>query len=167
MCEKRWIWLQKLSVRPQNGPFLRVKLNKNRELLVSETQPKKRPSQKCIQNLPEQFNTIVGDRGVRLSGGQRQRLFLARELYKNPRLLILDEATSALDSESEKYIQESIEALRGRTTVVIIAHRLSTIKNADYIYVLDKGRIIEQGSYHQLLSTNNGRFNRMVALQSL
>jgi ABC-type multidrug transport system fused ATPase/permease subunit len=124
-------------------------------------------AEKFIQDLPEQFNTIVGDRGVRLSGGQRQRLFLARELYKNPRLLILDEATSALDSESEKYIQESIEALRGRTTVVIIAHRLSTIKNADYIYVLDKGRIIEQGSYNQLLSTNNGRFNRMVALQSL
>jgi ABC-type multidrug transport system fused ATPase/permease subunit len=120
-----------------------------------------------IRDLPEQFNTIVGDRGVRLSGGQRQRLFLARELYKNPRLLILDEATSALDSESEKYIQESIEALRGSVTVVIIAHRLSTIKNADYIYVLDKGRILEQGSYRQLLSTNNGRFNRMVALQSL
>jgi ABC-type multidrug transport system fused ATPase/permease subunit len=124
-------------------------------------------AEKFIQDLPEQFNTFVGDRGVRLSGGQRQRLFLARELYKNPRLLILDEATSALDSESEKYIQESIEALRGRTTVVIIAHRLSTIKNADYIYVLDKGRIVEQGSYDQLLSTNNGRFNRMVALQSL
>ncbi|WP_031386678.1 ABC transporter ATP-binding protein [Desulfonatronum thiodismutans] len=124
-------------------------------------------AEKFIQDLPDQFNTFVGDRGVRLSGGQRQRLFLARELYKNPRLLILDEATSALDSESEKYIQESIEALRGRTTVVIIAHRLSTIKNADYIYVLDKGKIIEQGSFNQLLSTNNGRFNRMVALQSL
>ena len=124
-------------------------------------------AEEFIRELPEQFNTIVGDRGVRLSGGQRQRLFLARELYKNPRLLILDEATSALDSESEKFIQESIDALKGRTTVVIIAHRLSTIKNADYIYVLSKGRIVEQGEYSELTTIDNGRFNKMVALQSL
>jgi ABC-type multidrug transport system fused ATPase/permease subunit len=120
-----------------------------------------------IQDLPEKFNTIVGDRGIRLSGGQRQRLFLARELYKNPRLLILDEATSALDSESERYIQESIEALKGRVTVIIIAHRLSTIKHADYIYVIDKSRIVEQGKYQELLSKENGKFNKMVLLQKL
>lgn len=120
-----------------------------------------------IRQLLNQFNTMVGDRGVRLSGGQRQRLFLARELYKNPRLLILDEATSSLDSETEHYIQESIEALKGSTTVVIIAHRLSTIKNADYIYVLDKGRVIEQGTHRELAAKDNGTFSRMVALQNL
>lgn len=124
-------------------------------------------SERFIQNLPDKFNTIVGDRGVRLSGGQRQRLFLARELYKNPRLLILDEATSALDSESESYIQKSIEALSGSATVVIIAHRLSTIKNADYIYVLEAGRIAEHGTYQQLMTNENGRFNRMVMSQNL
>jgi ABC-type multidrug transport system fused ATPase/permease subunit len=120
-----------------------------------------------INDLPDKFNTVVGDRGVRLSGGQRQRLFLARELFKDPRLLILDEATSALDSESERFIQESIERLRGKTTVVLIAHRLSTIKNADYIYVLQKGRIIEHGAYEDLMKLDNGRFSRMVELQSL
>lgn len=120
-----------------------------------------------IRDLPDHYNTLVGDRGIRLSGGQRQRLFLARELYKNPRLLILDEATSALDSESERSIQQSIDVLKGHTTVVIIAHRLSTIKNADYIYVLDKGKIIECGAYNELLEKDNARFQRMVALQSL
>jgi ABC-type multidrug transport system fused ATPase/permease subunit len=120
-----------------------------------------------VSDLPEGYNTIVGDRGVRLSGGQRQRLFLARELYKNPRLLILDEATSALDSESEKYIQESIDEIKGQMTVVIIAHRLSTIRNADHIYVLDKGRVIEQGGYRELISSENGKFRQMVELQNL
>ena len=120
-----------------------------------------------IQDLPKGFNTVVGDRGVRLSGGQRQRLFIARELYKKPNLLILDEATSALDSDSENFIQESIDNLKGSMTVVIIAHRLSTIKNSDYIYVLDEGRVIEDGSYDQLTAETNGRFKEMVEMQSL
>ncbi|WP_340106371.1 ABC transporter ATP-binding protein [Rhodohalobacter sp. 8-1] len=120
-----------------------------------------------IQELPQGFNTIVGDRGVRLSGGQRQRLFIARELYKKPNLLILDEATSALDSDSENFIQESIDNLKGSMTVVIIAHRLSTIKNSDYIYVLDEGRVIEEGSYDNLTLVTNGRFKEMVEMQSL
>jgi ABC-type multidrug transport system fused ATPase/permease subunit len=117
--------------------------------------------------LPDGYNTLVGDRGITLSGGQRQRLFMARELYKNPKLLILDEATSALDSESESFIKQSIDSLRGHTTVVIIAHRLSTIKNADCIYVLEKGRIVEKGSYRDLVSVLDGRFSNMVNLQSL
>lgn len=120
-----------------------------------------------IQDLPKGFNTIVGDRGVRLSGGQRQRLFIARELYKKPNLLILDEATSALDSDSENFIQQSIDNLKGSMTVVIIAHRLSTIKNSDYIYVLDEGRVIEDGSYNELTIDTNGRFKEMVEMQSL
>jgi len=124
-------------------------------------------ARKFIEQLPNGFNTVVGDRGIRLSGGQRQRLFIARELFKNPRLLILDEATSALDSESERSIQGSINKLKGSTTVVIISHRLSTIKHADYIYVLDNGTIIEQGNYNDLLSSRENNFSKMVALQSL
>ncbi len=120
-----------------------------------------------IENLNEGYNTVVGDRGVRLSGGQRQRLFIARELYKNPNLLILDEATSSLDTESERYIQKSIDSLKGSLTVVIIAHRLSTIKNADLIYVIEKGRVIEQGTYEELSMNSRSRFSKMVQIQSL
>lgn len=120
-----------------------------------------------ISELPDGYNTVVGDRGVRLSGGQRQRLFIARELFKKPSLLILDEATSSLDTESEMYIQKSIDSLKGSMTVVIIAHRLSTIKNADLIYVLDEGRILEQGSYEELVNDSGSRFSKMVAIQSL
>ena len=120
-----------------------------------------------IHNLSDGYNTVVGDRGVRLSGGQRQRLFIARELYKNPNLLILDEATSSLDTESERFIQKSIDSLKGSITVVIIAHRLSTIKNADLIYVIDDGRIIEQGTYDELSLNRKSRFSRMVEIQSL
>ena len=120
-----------------------------------------------IRDLPNGYQTVVGDRGVRLSGGQRQRLFVARELFKQPNLLLLDEATSALDTESERYIQQSIDALRGEMTVVIIAHRLSTIKNVDYVYVLDKGRVIEEGPYHELRGLEESRFREMVEMQSL
>jgi len=120
-----------------------------------------------IRELPDGYQTVVGDRGVRLSGGQRQRLFVARELFKQPNLLLLDEATSALDTESERYIQESIDALKGKMTVVIIAHRLSTIKNVDYVYVLDEGRVIEDGSYHELRGHEQSRFREMVEMQSL
>jgi ABC-type multidrug transport system fused ATPase/permease subunit len=120
-----------------------------------------------IEDLPDGYQTVVGDRGVRLSGGQRQRLFVARELFKQPNLLLLDEATSALDTESERYIQQSIDDLQGEVTVVIIAHRLSTIKNVDYIYVLDEGRVIEQGSYEELRGHEESRFREMVEMQSL
>lgn len=120
-----------------------------------------------IADLPDGYDTVVGDRGIRLSGGQRQRLFIARELFKNPNLLILDEATSALDSESEKIIKQSVDQLKGSTTVVIIAHRLSTIRDVDYVYVLDQGCVVEQGTYDELTGLSNSRFNRMVALQKL
>lgn len=119
-----------------------------------------------VDLLPHGYDTLVGDRGVRLSGGQKQRLFIARELFKNPRFLILDEATSALDSESELYIKDSIDSLQGQTTMVIIAHRLSTIRNADHIYVMDKGRIVEHGSYEELIQSKK-MFRKMVELQTL
>jgi len=120
-----------------------------------------------IESLPQGYETIVGDRGIRLSGGQRQRLFIARELFRKPNLLILDEATSALDSESEFEIQKSIEDLRGYITVIIVAHRLSTVKSVDCIYVLDNGSIVEKGSYRDLHNTKDSHFSRLVELQSL
>ena len=120
-----------------------------------------------IDTLPEGYHTLVGDRGVLLSGGQRQRLFIARELFKEPNLLILDEATSALDTESEREIQRSIDELRGSLCVVIIAHRLSTIRNVDRVFVLQSGRLLEQGRYDELTEVATSRFRRMVDLQAL
>ena len=120
-----------------------------------------------VESLPKGYQTQVGDRGIRLSGGQRQRLFIARELYRKPSLLILDEATSALDSESEKAIQKSIDDLKGKITLIIVAHRLSTVRNSDNVNVLDKGEIIEKGSYEELKNDINSKFNRLIKMQSL
>jgi len=101
-----------------------------------------------------------------LSGGQRQRVAIARELFKRPDLLLLDEATSALDSELERGIHASIESLRGTATVIIVAHRLSTVKHCDRIFVLEAGRVAEQGSFSELLATKGSRFARMCAMQN-
>jgi len=120
-----------------------------------------------IEQLPKGFETEIGDRGVKLSGGQRQRIAIARELLRAPALLVLDEATSALDSESERAIQQSIDQLKGKMTIIIIAHRLSTIRGSDRVYVLGQGRIIEQGTFDELAARPQGRFRRMVELQEV
>lgn len=118
------------------------------------------------RSLPDGLNTLVGQRGMMLSGGQKQRVAIARALIKNPRILILDEATSALDSVSEQLIQRALENLTKGRTVLTIAHRLSTIRNASSIAVLQDGRIIEQGSYNQLMTLPDGVFRELVQRQT-
>jgi ATP-binding cassette subfamily B protein len=117
-----------------------------------------------IQQLPEGYNTWVGERGVNLSGGQRQRIAIARAVLLNPQILILDEATSALDSESEALVQEALERLMKKRTVLIIAHRLSTVRKCDRILVLEKGQIVESGNHEELL-TLEGKYARFYAQQ--
>ncbi|HOY23918.1 MAG TPA: ATP-binding cassette domain-containing protein, partial [Cellvibrio sp.] len=117
-----------------------------------------------IEQLPQGFDTQIGESGARLSGGQRQRLAIARAILKDAPILILDEATSALDNESERYIQAAMEqVMKGRTTFVI-AHRLSTIEHADRIVVMDHGKIVEQGT-HKFLLEHNGAYAKLHAAQ--
>ena len=121
-------------------------------------------AQEFIAELPQGYDTYLGDRGVRLSGGQRQRIAIARAILKNPPMLLLDEATSALDANSERMVQAALEkAMQGRTTLVI-AHRLATVQRADSIWVLDHGRLVEQGTHAELMG-HSGLYARLAALQ--
>ena len=117
-----------------------------------------------IADMPEGYQTVIGDRGSRLSGGQRQRLSIARAILKNPPILILDEATSALDSESEQLVQQALEQLMKDRTTLVVAHRLSTIKHADLICVLHEGRIVERGTHEQLYQLG-GYYTKLVDMQ--
>jgi ATP-binding cassette subfamily B (MDR/TAP) protein 1 len=117
-------------------------------------------------SLPDNFNTVVGSKGVMLSGGQKQRVAIARALIRDPKILLLDEATSALDSTSEHVVQEALDhASQGRTTIAI-AHRLSTVQKADKIYVIEQGRVVESGN-HNVLMQRKGRYWNMVKMQGL
>ena len=118
-----------------------------------------------IEELPEGFETHVGERGVKLSGGQRQRIAIARAILKDAPILILDEATSALDSESEQEIQAALQNLMADKTVIAIAHRLSTIQNLDRLLVMKEGRIIEDGAHGALLA-GGGVYQKLWAMQS-
>ncbi len=114
-----------------------------------------------INQLPNKYHTMVGDRGIKLSGGQRQRIAIARAILKDAPILILDEATSSLDSITEQYIQESIQGILAGKTVLAIAHRLSTLKNMDRLIVIDKGKIIEMGTHEELLSMPDSLYSKI------
>ena len=107
----------------------------------------------------------MGERGIKLSGGQRQRIAIARAILKDPKILILDEATSSLDAESEKLVQDALDKLMVNRTSIIIAHRLSTIRDVDCIYVLDQGKIVEQGSHNELIENEIGIYSSLARLQ--
>ena len=118
-----------------------------------------------ILELPEGYDTLVGERGSSLSGGQRQRIAIARTLITDPRILIFDEATSALDYESERMIQQNMKQIAGGRTVFVIAHRLSTVRNSDRIITIERGRIVEDGTHDELIRSN-GRYAKLHYLQA-
>ncbi|MUT68061.1 ABC transporter ATP-binding protein [Paenibacillus sp. NEAU-GSW1] len=118
-----------------------------------------------VRRMPDGLDTIIGDRGIRLSGGERQRIVLARAMLRKPSILVLDEATSALDGENELIIQQALEELKGKITMIVIAHRLSTIRNADHVLVMENGTLIQQGGYQQLSADARGGFHKLLQLQ--
>ena len=120
-----------------------------------------------INQFPDKFETIIGERGLNISGGQKQRIAIARAILRNPQILLLDEATSALDAASEYLVQEALEKIMKKRTVIIIAHRLSTIKNADLIAVLDRGHVVELGTFDNLMKNTNGQFKELVSHQTV
>jgi len=130
-----------------------------------EEATKKANAFEFIDNFPQKFETIVGERGTQLSGGQRQRIAIARAVLKDPKILILDEATSSLDSESERLVQDALEKLMTDRTSIVIAHRLSTIRKADQILVIDNGQIVENGTHEELVRIKNGIYKNLSKLQ--
>ena len=118
-----------------------------------------------VKRLPDGLDTLIGDRGIKLSGGERQRLVLARAILRKPKILVLDEATSALDTENESKIQEALEHLKGKMTIIVIAHRLSTIRNADQVVVLDEGKVIQRGGFNQLANEKRNVFSQLLQNQ--
>ena len=120
-----------------------------------------------VHALPRRLDTVVGDRGVRLSGGERQRIALARAILRRPVLLVLDEATSALDPTNERLIQTAIDRIAGRQTILVIAHRLATVRSADAIYVIEDGRVVESGTWDELVGRPQGRFRALCRAQGL
>jgi len=130
-----------------------------------EEAAKKANAWEFISSFPEGMQTVVGERGIKLSGGQRQRIAIARAILKDPAILVLDEATSSLDSESEKLVQDALDTLMENRTTIIIAHRLATIRKVDRIFVLQHGKILEEGTHLDLLEEENGLYSKLVRMQ--
>ena len=162
-------WREIIGYVPQEPFLLNGTIRENFEKFVADVSEEEiyqalemASAEKFVKELSNGIDTVVGDRGIKLSGGEKQRIVLARALLRRPQILVLDEATSALDSENEAKIQSAIEGLRGKLTVVVIAHRLSTIQNADSIFVMENGKVAEQGSYQELLKKESGYLKKMV-----
>ena len=120
-----------------------------------------------IKELPKGYDSLVGDRGCKLSGGERQRIAIARAVLRNSPILVLDEATSSLDSESEQIVAKAINNLLGKRAVIAIAHRLSTLKEMDRIVYLEKGKIVEEGTFKALAKKKNGKFAKLWKMQQM
>lgn len=167
-------WRKKIGYVPQEAFLFNMSIRDNL-LWSNEEATEEEMFEACeiananefIGKLAKRFDTVVGEQGLRLSGGQRQRIALARAILRKPEVLILDEATSSLDSHSELMIQESIDKIAKYTTIIVIAHRLSTIKKSDYIYVLDNGYIVEEGTVDNLIVLKDGEFLKMAKLQGM
>ena len=164
-------WQRSLGYVPQDIFLTDTSVAENIALGIPKTQIDQEQVERCARmaqvhefianELPDQYETLVGERGVRLSGGQRQRIGIARALYHNPEVLVFDEATSALDTVTERAVMEAIDALAHQKTIILIAHRLSTVKNCDQIVLLEKGQIKEKGKFEELAQSNN-QFREMA-----
>lgn len=161
-----------ISYVPQDPFLFNASIRENLKLVVPDTTEDQMwealdfsSAAEFVRKLPQGLDTLIGDRGIRLSGGERQRIVLARAILRNPSILVLDEATSALDTENEAKIQQAIDRLKGRMTIVVIAHRLSTIRNADQVVVLDQGSIIQKGEFGQLAKDKRSVFGHLLSNQ--
>ncbi|WP_041086515.1 ABC transporter ATP-binding protein [Jeotgalibacillus soli] len=161
-----------ISYVPQDPFLFNVSIRENLMLVVPDASEEQlwealefASAAEFVGRLPKGLDSLIGDRGIKLSGGERQRLVLARAILRNPSILVLDEATSALDTESEARIQEALDRLKGKTTIIVIAHRLSTIRNADQVIVLDQGEVIQKGGFTQLASEKKSVFSHLVRNQ--
>ena len=154
-------WQQQIGYIPQTIFLMDDSLRRNIAIGIADSEIdevaihdalKSAQLEDFVASLPEGLNTVVGERGVRLSGGQRQRIGIARALYHRPSVLVLDEATSSLDTETEKGVMQAVQALQGDKTVIIVAHRLSTVEYCDRLYRLDAGRIVDEGTFDEVMN---------------
>ena len=169
-----YMWRDKISLISQKGHVFNASINDNISMFNPKIQIKDiiKASKiagldKLVQSYSKKYNTIIGGEELKLSGGQTQRLFIARAIVKKPSILILDEATSAQDSISENQILKKINESYKNITIIIIAHRFTALKSCDYIYCLNKGKIIEHGTWDRLSKIKDGKFNKMLKIQKL